>query len=266
MIDTHGRVISMLRVSVTDRCNLRCVYCMPSGDVDFLPESALLTDDEIFQAVQEGVAMGIKHVKLTGGEPLLRQGITELVRRLSGVTGIEDLSMTTNGVLLGGMAGKLAQAGLSRINVSLDTMDAERYKQVTGGGDLQKVLEGIESARRAGLNPVKLNCVVQQNPEEPDAVAVAEFAREHGCQIRFILRMNMLTGDFHGIEGGRGGHCSKCDRLRLASDGKIRPCLFSDLSFDIRSRGPRKAFELALENKPEKGARCAQNWMHGIGG
>jgi len=266
MIDPFGRAITYLRVSVTDRCNQRCSYCMPPEGVPLLPHEDILTFEEIVSVVRAAVGMGVTKVRITGGEPLVRRNVVQLVRMLAEIDGIDDLAMTTNGTLLADHAKALAAAGLGRVNISLDAVDPGRYAEVTGGGDLAAAMAGIEAARRAGLTPIKLNCVVAESSDEPDARAVADFARREGLQVRFIRRMNLAEGTFAVVEGGSGGDCPRCNRLRLSSDGLLRPCLFSDLGFSVRELGPAEALRRAVENKPEAGTPCKHNWIRGIGG
>ncbi|MEE4177925.1 MAG: radical SAM protein, partial [Bacteroides sp.] len=231
MLDSYNRSINYLRISVTDRCNLRCSYCMPENGIEQLPHSAILSFEEILQVVEVAVELGINKVRLTGGEPLVRNGIVDLVRMLGEVDGIEDLSMTTNGILLGPMAGDLKAAGLHRVNVSLDTMDPVKYKAITRVGGLTKVLESIKEARKAGLEPIKINCVIEKDPSEPDARAVGMYGEENGLEVRFIRRMDLDTGAFFRVIGGDGGHCAECNRLRLTATGRVQPCLFNDVAF-----------------------------------
>ncbi len=266
MKDRFGRTIDYLRVSVTDRCNLRCHYCMPAGPVALLRQEDILSFEKIAEVVEVAVGMGFTKVRLTGGEPLVRRDIDVLVRMLAEVEGIEDLSMSTNGILLTDYAHVLSVAGLHRVNISLDSIDPQRYADISGGGDVQRVFAGIEAARNVGLLPIKLNCVVTESSAEPDALAVAEFARENDLQVRFIRMMDMATGTFSVVEGGSGGDCPRCNRLRLSSEGLVRPCLFSDLGFSVRELGTRSAIERAIREKPEAGAPCTHNWMYGIGG
>jgi len=266
MIDSFGRTINYLRISVTDRCNLRCYYCMPNGLARLLPPEEILSFEEIVEVAHTAVAMGFTKVRLTGGEPLVRRGIEQLVAMLAKIEGIQDLAMSTNGILLSDYAEALAAAGLHRVNISLDSMDPQRYAEITGGGDLQRVLAGIEAAGEAGLVPIKLNCVVSESSAEPDARAVADFAWENGLEVRFIHQMDFATGQFSVVEGGHGGDCPRCNRVRLSSDGMIRPCLFSDLAFSVRKLGARQALEQAIKEKPAAGGPCIHNWMHGIGG
>ena len=266
MKDRFGRTINYLRISVTDRCNLRCRYCMPAEGVPLVSHEDILSFEEITDVAQVAVGMGITKVRVTGGEPLVRRGIETLVRMLAAIDGIHDLAMSTNGTLLADHARALAEAGLHRVNISLDTMDPERYSHLTRGGDIKEVLAGIAAAREAGLEPIKLNCVVSKSSSEPDAREVARFARENGCEARFIPKMDAATGTFSVVEGGSGGDCARCNRLRLSSDGLVRPCLFSDLGFSVRELGAVEALTRAVEEKPEAGGPCTRNWIRAVGG
>ncbi len=280
MKDPFGREITYLRVSVTDRCNLRCRYCMPAAGLKLLRHEDILRYEEIVGVVSAAVDMGFRKIRLTGGEPLVRRGVLALVSMLARIDGVEDLAMTTNGTMLAGKAAALKAAGLQRVNVSLDAIDPARYEHLTRGGRVADALAGIDAAIAAGLTPVKINCVVAPPPDEsgddagtrglddatPDARAVAAFAAERGCQVRFIREMNLANGEFWAVQGGKGGNCPICDRLRLTSDGFIRPCLFSNLKFDIRKFGPPQAIRLAIAAKPQAGQACDDRTMNGIGG
>ncbi len=266
MLDRFNRKINYLRISVTDRCNLRCRYCMPDNDPRMLRHEDILRFEEIQQVVAVAAGSGISKVRLTGGEPLVRKDITDLVSMIASVPGVEDLSMTTNAVLLDRFALPLKAAGLQRINVSLDTVDPGKFREITRGGELSKVFQGIKAAKAAGLNPIKINCVVKKGAERKDTEAVAAYCEKNGLEIRYIQQMDLEKGDFAVVEGGTGGDCAQCNRLRLTSDGKIKPCLFSDLAYDIRELGIQPALEMALGNKPEKGSVNQQNLFHNIGG
>jgi cyclic pyranopterin phosphate synthase len=266
MFDRFERRINYLRVSVTDRCNLRCVWCMPEEGVELVPHDRILSFEEILDVVRTAVGMGVDKVRLTGGEPLVRRDIVGLVEMLAGVEGIRDLAMTTNGILLQALAGPLKKAGLMRVNVSLDALDPDRYRELTRGGDVRQVLEGIHAARKAGLAPVKLNCVVEKSSAEPDARAVAAFAAENGYQARFIRRMDVYKAEFSVVEGGDGGDCKRCNRLRLSSDGMISPCLFCDLAFGVRELGAAEAIRQAVAAKPESGRTGRHSGLYAIGG
>ena len=266
MIDKYARKINYLRISVTDRCNLRCRYCMPEEGIKLLKHEDILSFEEIIDLTKTAVDAGITKVRLTGGEPLVRHGIVKLVEAIGNIDGIEDFAMTTNGSLLARYAQSLADAGLHRVNISLDTTDAKCYRQITRCGDIEQVFSGIEAAQTSGLNPIKLNCVVGDFSDESDARSVKEFGLANDLQVRFIRLMHFETGCFSVVEGGTGGDCERCNRLRLSSDGKIRPCLFSDISFNTRLLGPRQAIQRAVAEKPKAGGSCKHNWMHGIGG
>lgn len=185
MRDQYGREIRDLRVSLTDRCNLRCVYCMPEEMV-FKPREELLTDEEILTLVRIASELGVRKVRLTGGEPTVRPGLVELVRRMAAIPGIRDLAMTTNGVLLERLAAPLAQAGLRRVNVSLDTLDPEKFKRITRWGALDSVLRGLEAAEDAGLAPIKLNAVIVRGFNDEDVVDLARLTLSRPWEVRFI--------------------------------------------------------------------------------
>jgi GTP 3',8-cyclase len=266
VLDRFDRQLSYLRISVTDRCNLRCRYCMPEEGITLMSHSDILSYDEIADFTRAAVSMGISKVRITGGEPLVRKGITDLVSMLSGIKGITDLSMTTNGVLLKEFATGLKKAGLHRINISLDTVDSEKFAYLTRTGSLDDVLSGIDAAVEAGLLPVKINCVVNQSPSEPDALAVSEFCRNRGLEIRYIRQMDLVNGHFYVVDGGTGGDCQACNRLRLTSNGKLKPCLFNEIEFDIRELGYERALSMAAENKPACGTRNSTGRFYNIGG
>jgi GTP 3',8-cyclase len=266
MYDRFNRHINYLRISVTDRCNLRCRYCMPDEGVKMLDHTDILTFEEIVEVTKEAVSLGVEKVRLTGGEPLVRKGIVQLVAMLARISGIKDLSMTTNGLLLDKFAQPLVDAGLQRINISLDTMNPIKYRLVTRTGDLANVLKGIAAAKEAGLDPIKVNCVVENSSDEPDAKQVAEYCRENGLEVRFIHQMDLHTGEFYQVEGGIGGNCNLCNRLRLTANGMVKPCLFSEQDYDVRQLGARKALLAALESKPACGTINQSGGFYNIGG
>lgn len=266
MYDRFRRKIDYLRISVTDRCNLRCIYCMPPEGIIQLRHQDILTFDEIVDVTRTAVSMGIEKVRLTGGEPLVRKGIVDLVQMIGKIEGIRDFAMTTNGTLLASFASDLAKAGLHRVNISLDTLDPEKFKKITRFGNIEDVFRGIEAARKAGLKPIKINCVIGQSSQEADAMAVRTFCEKNDCQVRFIKEMNLETGSFSIVEGGEGGDCKRCNRLRLTSDGQIMPCLFSDLGFNVRELGAEQALRLAIADKPASGTTNRLKQFSNIGG
>ena len=193
-LDAWNRPISYLRISVTDRCNLRCVYCMPPEGVPWVPHDAILTYEEIVTVVRAAAELGISKVRLTGGEPLVRLGIVDLVRLLSEIPGIDDLAMTTNALLLSSQALDLAQAGLHRVNISLDSLRPDRYERITRGGCLEDALTGMEAARRAGLDPIKINTVVIRGVNDDEVVDLARRTMDEGWNLRFIELMPVGNG------------------------------------------------------------------------
>jgi cyclic pyranopterin phosphate synthase len=266
MFDRFNRNLNYLRISVTDRCNLRCTYCMPEEGIRLYSHNEILTFDEIAGFTQAAVSNGVTKVRLTGGEPLVRKGVTTLVRMIAGIRGIEDLSMTTNGTLLKLYATELHSAGLHRVNISLDTVNPEKFRAVTRTGNLNDVFEGINAAKEAGLLPVKINCVIKDSKEEAEAKAVAAFCKENDLEIRYIRQMDLVRGHFSKVDGGTGGDCSRCNRLRLTSNGKLKPCLFNSVEFDIRELGYENAIKAAAEVKPECGSVNETGSFYNIGG
>ena len=189
MLDRYGRVINYLRISVTDRCNLRCCYCMPEGVQDVGMKN-ILTFEEIWEIVRTGVSLGITHIRITGGEPLMRKGCGDLIRGIREIPGVETITMTTNGVLLENYGKQLKKAGVDGVNISLDTLDPEEFYKITGKRELQEVLAGIRAAKTAGL-PVKLNAV---NRKELDPIPLVRYAQEENLPIRFIEMMPVGYG------------------------------------------------------------------------
>lgn len=186
LIDRFGRIHDNLRISVTDRCNIRCFYCMPEHDVKFVERREILDFEEIERFVRVAVGLGVTKLRITGGEPLVRRDLPVLIARLTKIPGVRDIALTTNGVLLPALAEPLYEAGLRRINVHIDTLDRERFAHITRRDDLGKVLDGLELCRKLGYGPVKLNAVAVKDLVEPDIVPLARFAREHGYEVRYI--------------------------------------------------------------------------------
>ena len=265
MFDRYNRNISYLRISVTDRCNLRCVYCMPEDGIQLLEKEEVLSLEEIAEVVKVGAGLGIKKIRLTGGEPLVRKGIVDLVGMINQIQGIGEIAMTTNGILLPKFAVPLKKAGLKRVNISLDSVKSELYSKITRGGNLKKVVEGIRAANEAGLTPVKIN-VVKLREEEQDIQAIKDFAAEAGAKVRLITQMDLRTGEFTQVEGGDGGNCAICNRLRLLADGTIKPCLFSNKGYNVKKYGIEQAYVKALNAKPKKGAINKVGSFYNIGG
>jgi cyclic pyranopterin phosphate synthase len=201
MIDSHKRLINYLRVSITDRCNLRCIYCMPKEGLSLIGHDDILRYEEILRIVGEAVRMGISKVRITGGEPLARRGVVDFFRSLRSIDGLEDVSLTTNGILLGHYADDLVRAGMTRINISLDSLQPDRYASITRGGDLHAVLQGIKTVHTLGLAPIKINVVVIKGFNDDEVLDFARLTLDKPFQIRFIELMPLGTTYTHN--GGR---------------------------------------------------------------
>jgi cyclic pyranopterin phosphate synthase len=230
--DSFQRPIDYLRISVTDRCNLRCVYCMPPQGVHLMSHGDILSYEEIRVVAEAAAGLGINKIRITGGEPLVRAGLPKLVHMLAQIAGIDDISLTTNGILLAHHAEELKSAGLRRVNISLDTLKADRFEHITRGGNLGDVLKGIEAARSAGLNPIKLNVVVMSGVNDDELVDFAAKTTAEGWHVRFIEHMPFTEGtadpSFVPVSEMR---------QRLAVLGELEPCSF-------KGNGPAKYFRL----------------------
>lgn len=274
MTDGFGRKIEYLRLSVTDLCNLRCQYCMGPEGVKKRDHRDILSHEEIEEIVRAAVKLGVRKVRVTGGEPLVRPGIVDICRRIGAIDGVEELCVTTNGLRLPELAGALRQAEVCRLNISLDTLRPERYREITRVGSLEKALAGLEAARAAGFPPPKLNCVLMggvNDDEIPDFVALTE---REPVSVRFIELMPIgpcrdwdksrfipadavlqavpeltpVGGDgvarLYRLPGGKGTvglirpvsdhFCPTCNRIRITADGKLKPCLHSAAELPLR--------------------------------
>ena len=195
LIDAHGRLHDYLRISVTDQCNLRCLYCMPEEGMVFMHHEKLLSFDEIADVVRTGAKLGIRKLRITGGEPLVRPNLDQLIAMLSAIPGIEDIALTTNGLLLGKYAQSLKDAGLNRVNISLDTLDPARFRMIARRGELSKVLQGIEAASAASLTPIKLNMVLLKGINEDEIGAFLKLSQQSSLHVRFIEYMPIGHAD-----------------------------------------------------------------------
>jgi GTP 3',8-cyclase len=230
--DSFQRPINYMRVAVTDRCNLRCIYCMPEEGVASMPHSDILKYEELLTVIQAGAELGITRVRITGGEPLVRLGIVDFIRMLSGIPALEDISMTTNGIFLKEFAADLKAAGLQRVNVSLDTLKPEKFHKICRGGDLNQVLDGIETARAVGLNPVKINMVVMAGSNDDEVLDFARKTITDGWNVRYIELMP-FTG--HNGQTPEGIATRELKKL-LDPLGKMEPTRTS------RGNGPAKYY------------------------
>ena len=234
--DSFQRPIDYLRISVTDRCNLRCRYCMPAEGIRLMPHADILSYEEIYDVAAAAAGLGINKIRITGGEPLVRTGLPELVRMLAQLDGMDDISLTTNGTLLAYYAAELKSAGLRRVNVSLDTLKPDKFKQITRGSRLDEVQKGIEVARSAGLNPLKINVVVMPGVNDDELLDFAARTVHDGWHIRFIEHMpfgeNTPSSPFIPLTE---------IKQRLAALGELEPC-------SVKGNGPAKYFRLPQAN------------------
>ncbi len=272
MLDSFAREITYLRISITDRCNYRCRYCMPEEGVEKRAHGDICSLEELRDMAAAAVRCGVKKIRVTGGEPLVRRGAVDFCRMLAEIPGVEELCLTTNGSLLTEQAAALREAGVTRLNVSLDTLKEERFRAITRAGALSDVLRGLESAERAGFEKIKLNCVLLGGVNDDEIADFAALTRAHDWQVRFIERMPMGCGRdfgaylpaqtvlercpelepvshdgvaaccrFPGAKGTVGliapmshAFCSECSRIRITADGKLKPCLHSAAELSLR--------------------------------
>lgn len=311
MIDGYGRKINYLRVSVTKRCNLNCTYC--GAECERTEE---LTEDEILKLVSAFASLGITKVRLTGGEPLVRSDICEIAEGIARMEGIKKLALTTNGVLLAKYAGRLKEAGVNAVNISLDTTDKEQYKKITGFDLLDKVYEGIDKAERVGLSPIRLNAVLIRGHNDDQTEKLISIARDRKIDVRFIELMPfsdagdnerlVIKGEeilaafpylkaveddkkkgfeksvarYYTADGFKGRigfitpvsdkFCGECNRIRLLSDGKVKPCLGCERVFDLKAYLDdeelllKKAEEAILAKPMEHQFSCGYGHSHGL--
>lgn len=304
MLDNYGRTIDYLRISVTDLCNLRCRYCMPEEGIPKQSHDKIMTFEEIVSAAKAAAAAGIKKIRITGGEPLVRRGIVSLCRELSSIDGIKEVCMTTNGTLLPRYASQLKEAGVDRLNISLDTLVPEKYNYITRLGNLSDALEGIDAAFDAGFDCIKINNVLTGGFNDDEIEDFVDMTRDRNLEVRFIELMPIGGGidfdpskfiscrqvlervpllepmelmdgvaDLYKLPGapGRVGlirpishkFCDSCNKIRLTSDGMLKPCLHSDREIPLRGKSCSEMEELiraAILEKPEvRGALDSEN-------
>ncbi|MBQ8831101.1 MAG: GTP 3',8-cyclase MoaA [Oscillospiraceae bacterium] len=294
MRDNFGREITYLRLSVTELCNLRCRYCMPEDGVCKKSHADMLTEDEMVTAAKAAAALGITKIRITGGEPLVKRNILSICERISDIEGINELCLTTNGTLLKEFAVPLKKAGVSRLNISLDTLDPEKFAHITRRDGFEAAAEGIRAAVEAGFEKIKINAVLIGGFNDDEIVSLAELTRKYPVDVRFIELMPMYdSGDFkqdaylpvdavieelgsmeklpgnggvadlYRLPGALGNiglisavsnhFCGSCNRIRLTADGKIKPCLHSDVEFSVKGldfEGMKAQMETAILGKP----------------
>lgn len=298
MTDNYGRDINYLRVSVTDLCQFRCTYCIPENGIKQLDHREILSLEEIYSVIREFSALGVNKIRFTGGEPLVRKGLLGLIESVSRLEKIKDIAMTTNGALLGDMAQPLKNSGLHRVNISLDTLNEKKFREITRVGELSDVIKGIEAAKSAGLG-VKFNVVLMKNFNDDEIIDLINLTKTYDADVRFIELMPigenqefvtrhfmscdeilkmvdlkpMITDDSHaptkyykydnakarvGFITAMSSHfCNQCNRMRLTSDGKLKPCLHSNQEIDIKqairnSENLSEVIRGAVKSKPEK--------------
>ena len=292
LIDKYNRQINYLRISVTDRCNLRCVYCMPAGGISHKPHQEILSFEQIYKFVRVAAGLGIEKVRITGGEPLIRKDLPLLIAQLKTIGGLKEIALTTNGMNLSEYAFILKKSGLDRINVSLDSLDADKFQEITRGGSLKAVLKGIDSALEAGFPSLKINTVLLKGFNSDEILSFAGLTKARPINARFIEYMptdfnyfsyNELffsaqeaktlcsgLGELKPLDGAGGAtarifrlegfcgslgfisavsqpFCSSCNKLRLTSDGRIRNCLHSSRTLNLKALLDRNASEEELE-------------------
>lgn len=268
MLDSFDREITYLRISVTDRCNLRCQYCMPPGGVRLKKRSEILSLEEIIRIVEAAAKLGISKIRLTGGEPLIRKNLCHLIRSLKSIKGIKEVTLTTNGILLARLAPELKRAGLDRINISLDTPDPQKYEEITRGGDINRVLEGIHAAIDAGFKNTKVNMVIIPGFNDSDVENMFDFCRKKGLQCQRInhYALSHWNNIDPAYEAEKPLSCHLCNRIRLLSDGRLKPCLFSNLEIPVDFDDIESSIKLAVRNKPLNGKGCTVRGNWEIGG
>ncbi len=265
MLDSFGRDIRYLRISVTDRCNLRCVYCMPAEGIPPLPHERILSYERIAEIAAEAVKAGFDKFRITGGEPLVRRDLPLLVSLLREIPGRKSIGMTTNGTLLAPVAQELKERGLDSVNVSLDTLHPDRFRELTRGGQLMDVLDGIRAARAAGLR-VKLNVVMADGGSAGDLPQIHAFAEAVGASVQTIAHYRLNEPKRDGGEYDRPPRCASCDRLRLLADGTLRPCLHNSMGIPVDFGDIAGSISAAVMGKPACGLSCREAAVSGIGG
>lgn len=267
MYDRFNRKITYLRIAVTDRCNLRCTYCMPEEGIKLKRHQDILSYEEIANIAGEAVKLGVHKFRLTGGEPLVRKNISRLVEALKKIDGLKELCMSTNGVLLSRFACELKQAGLDRLNISLDTLDPDKYRKITRVGDIKNVFSGIDAALKAGFSGVKLNMVLIPGFNTDEVEKMKEFCRNKGLMLQRINHYSLedRCSLHREYQAERPLDCSRCNRIRLTADGKLKPCLFSDREITVDMKDIGLSLRKAVLAKPREGTSCfsRENWQIG---
>lgn len=272
MQDLYNREIDYLRISLTEKCNQKCIYCIGEKDINYNNENSLLTVKQIKKIVSSASKLGIKKIRFTGGEPLLRGDISEIIKDTKNIKGIETVAITTNGVLLGDIAEELKNVGLDSINISLDTLDKGRYKYITGTDNLEKVIFGIESASKLKFK-IKINVVIIDNESINELNKIKEYAESVFSKVQTIKLYNLNEDKTEQDEYDRPAKCKHCDRIRLLSNGCLLSCLHSDILTKINFKTSEnidneitKAIKEAIIKKPKCGHKSSVKSVSLIGG
>lgn len=265
MLDRFDREITYLRISVTDHCNVRCTYCMPAEGVPLKHHKDMLSFEDITEVTRAAVQLGITKVRLTGGEPLVRRDIVTLVRMLADIEGLEHLAMTTNGSLLHRYAVPLRDAGLHSLNISVDTLDPERYRTITRVGDLDAALRGVDAAIAAGF-PIKINMVVGDDTSDREVREMEAFCERKGLRLQLINHYSLDGAKRDDYEFSRPPKCDSCNRIRLLADGTLKPCLHTNNEMKVDLEHVQASLMQTILAKPRRGAACTNRSMMEIGG
>jgi cyclic pyranopterin phosphate synthase len=263
--DSYNREIDYLRISVTDKCNLRCTYCLPEEGVPLRRHEEFLSQEQIVEVVAAGVKLGLTKIRLTGGEPLVKRGIVELAAKIRAVPGVHHLAMTTNGTLLPALAAPLRRAGLDSLNVSLDTLDPERYRRITRRGDIAEVLAGIRAALQEGF-PLKINMVVLEDTSGEEIERMRAFCRERDARLQLINHFALNCPKQEQYLFDRPPKCRNCNKIRLLADGQLKPCLHSNLEIPLDLSDIEGSLRRTILAKPASGLACTNRSMAQIGG
>ena len=291
MLDGFARSITYLRISITDRCNYRCRYCMPDGGIEKCTHEDICSLEGLRDMAAAAVRCGVKKIRVTGGEPLVRRGAVDFCRMLSEIPGVEELCVTTNGSLLKEVARPLRDAGVTHLNISLDTLNEERFRAITRLGTLQDTLDGIEAAERAGFAKIKLNCVLLGGVNDDEIADFVDLTREHPWQavldrcpeleavshdgVAACYRLPDAKGTVGLIAPMSHAFCAECSRIRITADGKLKPCLHSDAEITLRGLSGEEleqAIRRGILMKPERhhmdetGVTETHRGMFAIGG
>lgn len=267
MLDRFDREINYLRISVTDRCNLRCIYCMPEGGIPLKTHSDILSYEKMVSVAEAAVRLGLRKVRLTGGEPLVRKGFVSFVRELKKIEGLEHLTLTTNGILLKQMAGDLKDARLDRLNISLDTLKPERYRRITRIGNIEDALAGIMAAKETGFRNTKINMVLIPGTNDDEIEDMKAFCDTHEFKLQRINHYTLknLGSISKKYVAERPLPCHLCNRIRLTADGQLKSCLFSDVEIPLDESSIEESLKRAILSKPREGTACTLrgNWQIG---